>query len=99
MIHEIYLSRFLQMPCIVLLNVMPRADGGFQLVSHHHAWSLGGRPANEKHHTSPRVWECPLRKKQELDFSDQTLYHIISLVHHKRMNKSLCSIFMNTVDG
>lgn len=58
------------MPCIVLLDVMPGADGGFQLVSHHHAWSLGGWPANEKHHASPCVRECPLRKRQrELDFS------------------------------
>lgn len=59
-----HLGGFLQMPCIVLLYIMPGTDGSFQLISHHHAWALCGGPSNKQHHTSPCVWECALREKR-----------------------------------
>lgn len=43
------------MTSVVLLDVVPGTDGGLQLVSHHHAWALGGGASNEQHHTSPCV--------------------------------------------
>lgn len=56
-----HLGGFLQMASVVFLNVVPGANGGFQLVSHHHSWALGGGPSDEQHHTSPCVGECTLR--------------------------------------
>lgn len=59
-----HLGGFLQMASVVLLDVVPGADGGFQLVSHHHARALGGRPSDEQHHAGPCVGECTLRRKR-----------------------------------
>lgn len=59
-----HLGGFLQMASVVFLDVVPGADGGFQLVSHHHARALGGRPSDEQHHTSSCVGECSLRIKR-----------------------------------
>lgn len=58
-----HLGGFLQMTSVVFLDVVPGADGGFQLISHHHAWALGGWPSDEQHHTSPCVRECTLKEK------------------------------------
>lgn len=60
-----HLGSFLQMPCVVFLDVVPGSDGDLQLISHHHAWSLGGRPADEEHHTCACVWESSLRKRKK----------------------------------
>lgn len=65
MVHALaHLGGFLQMASVVFLDVVPGANGGLQLISHHHAWALGGRPSNEQHHTSPCVGECSLRIKR-----------------------------------
>lgn len=61
----VHLGGFLQVAGIVLLDVMPGADGGFQLVSHHHAGALGGGPSDEQHHTSTCVGECALRMRRK----------------------------------
>lgn len=52
------------MASVVFLNVVPGANGGFQLISHNHAGALGGGPPDEQHHTSPRVGERTLRTER-----------------------------------
>lgn len=68
-----YLGRLLQVASVVLLDVVPGADGGLELVAHHHAGTLSGGPSDEEHDTGPCVGESPLenRKKEELSASQQ----------------------------
>lgn len=58
---------------VVLLDVVPGADGGLELVAHHHAGALSGGASDEEHDTGPCVGESPLenRKKEELSAGEQ----------------------------
>lgn len=55
-----HLGGLLHVLGVVLLDVVPGADGRLQLVPYHHAWSLGGGAADEGQDTSPRVGERTL---------------------------------------
>lgn len=59
------LGGFLQMASVVLLDVVPGADGCLQLVPDHHARTLGGGPAGEQHHAGTRVGERALKRGTE----------------------------------
>lgn len=54
------LGGLFQVAGVVLLDVVPGADGGFQLVPHYHPWALCWGAPCEEHHTGPCVGECAL---------------------------------------
>lgn len=72
------LGCLLQVTSVVLLDVVPGADGGLELVAHHHAGALSGGSSDEEHDTGPSVGKRPLesRKKQEFNASEQDRVHL-----------------------
>lgn len=57
------------MTSVVLLDVVPGADGGLELVADHHAGALSGGPSDEEHDTGPSVGERPLESRKIKEFS------------------------------
>lgn len=58
---------------VVLLDVVPGADGGLELVAHHHAGALSGGASDEEHDTGPCVGESPLetgRRRSECQWAE-----------------------------
>lgn len=72
------------MTSIVLLDVMPGADGGLQLISHHHAWALCGGPSDKEHDMGPRVGECTLRMEKRRIYC-QYKESLLTLQHHRQI--------------
>jgi len=56
------LGRLLHVLCVILLDVMVRANRLLQLISNHNSGALGAGATAKEHHPCPRVWESILSK-------------------------------------